>query len=209
MSAAVSAPSAAQTVRTRLGETLRGELTQRRMSQATLGKAVGVSQAQVSEWVRGTASVSIAQVLDLDRVFGRAPGYLLRQACLVPAPDTSLEGVIRADPRLGPEQVEAMLTYLAGVERKAAASAAGLLLVAGLVTAPDAEVAAQPAGDGTKELAVRLPADLHAAVKADGTEQERTVAQTIRLAVRQYLARQDALREQDQLVAAFRAEGTP
>lgn len=42
----------------------------------------------------------------------------------------------------------------------------------------------------TKELVVRMPADLHAAVKADSEANERHIAGTIRLALRQYLARQ-------------------
>lgn len=39
----------------------------------------------------------------------------------------------------------------------------------------------------TKELVVRLPTDLHAEVKERAEREERTIAQTIRLALRQYL----------------------
>jgi len=40
---------------------------------------------------------------------------------------------------------------------------------------------------GTKELVVRLPEELHTEVKQRSDHEERTVSQTIRLALRQYL----------------------
>lgn len=39
----------------------------------------------------------------------------------------------------------------------------------------------------TKELVVRLPEELHAQVKERADTEERTISQTIRLALRQYL----------------------
>ncbi len=38
-----------------------------------------------------------------------------------------------------------------------------------------------------QHLVVRLPADLHAAVKARAKKEERSIAQTIRFALKQYL----------------------
>lgn len=42
--------------------------------------------------------------------------------------------------------------------------------------------------DGEQQVVVRMPADLHAALKARSAKDERTVAQTIRYALRLYLA---------------------
>ncbi|HEV2928414.1 MAG TPA: hypothetical protein VGW74_06965 [Propionibacteriaceae bacterium] len=44
----------------------------------------------------------------------------------------------------------------------------------------------------TKEILVRLPVEVHPAVKADADANERSIAGTVRLAVRQYVARQAA-----------------
>lgn len=39
----------------------------------------------------------------------------------------------------------------------------------------------------TKEVMVRLPTDLHAQVKERAVEEERSMASTIRIAIKQYL----------------------
>jgi len=39
----------------------------------------------------------------------------------------------------------------------------------------------------TKELVVRIPVDLHAEVKERAEQEERSIAQTVRYALRQYL----------------------
>lgn len=45
--------------------------------------------------------------------------------------------------------------------------------------------------EGTKDIVVRLPLDLHAAVKERADREERSMAATIRLALRRYLDRTD------------------
>ncbi|MGH9229526.1 MAG: ribbon-helix-helix protein, CopG family [Acidimicrobiales bacterium] len=49
------------------------------------------------------------------------------------------------------------------------------------------------ADTATKELVVRLPEELHAEVKERAQREERTIAQTIRLALRQYLRTEPAI----------------
>lgn len=41
--------------------------------------------------------------------------------------------------------------------------------------------------DGSRDILVRLPADLHAAIKAKATREERSMAQAIRHALRIYV----------------------
>ncbi len=43
--------------------------------------------------------------------------------------------------------------------------------------------------DMTEQIMVRLPPDLHEQLKAEADRDERTVAQTVRLAIKQYLSR--------------------
>jgi transcriptional regulator with XRE-family HTH domain len=69
--------AAANEVRERFGRALKTELVERGWSQKNFGELLGLSQAQVSEWVRGTANVTLGQMLSADACFGRPAGYLL------------------------------------------------------------------------------------------------------------------------------------
>jgi transcriptional regulator with XRE-family HTH domain len=70
-------------------EKLRRLMDVRRISQATMAAAVGVSQAQVSKWARGINTPDIGQGMAIARTFGVSLDYLADDAQEGPPPEPS------------------------------------------------------------------------------------------------------------------------
>lgn len=68
---------------TRLGDAIKATYRNAGLTQADLAEAVGASQSNVSDWVRGIRPPSIAQVLAIDAACGAGAGYTLREAGLI------------------------------------------------------------------------------------------------------------------------------
>lgn len=77
---------------TRLGDAIKATYKEAGLTQDELAEAVGASQSNVSDWVRGVRPPSIEQVLAIDAACGAEAGYTLREA-----------GLIKDDPAGPPE----------------------------------------------------------------------------------------------------------
>lgn len=79
-------------------KSLRSALADAKITQAAFAASIGISQARVSEWCRGVADPSVAQVVAIDRALGLRPGTLLERAGLTEAPPADEKQTEQAPP---------------------------------------------------------------------------------------------------------------
>lgn len=67
-----------------VGEAIRRAYRLAGVRQEDLAGAVGVSQSTISDWINGRSEPSASQLVMLDRACGQPPGYIMRDAGLLP-----------------------------------------------------------------------------------------------------------------------------
>jgi len=97
------------------GQTVETLLSERAMSQAELGRRLGISAQAVSSWLRGGIIPTRENVERVEDELSVEPrGYLLQIAGYSTdgPPEPTVESLIRADPGLDPEDKRVILRIL-------------------------------------------------------------------------------------------------
>ena len=109
-----------------LGEFIRAQRQQARLSLRDLAERARVSNPYLSQVERGLHEPSVRVLKSIAGALGISAETLLEQAGLLDSDDATpeTEGAIRADPRLTPEQKDALLavyrSYATGNQRETA-----------------------------------------------------------------------------------------
>ena len=107
-----------------LGEFIRAQRQQARLSLRDLAERARVSNPYLSQVERGLHEPSVRVLKSIAGALGISAETLLEQAGLLDSDEAApaTEGAIRADPRLTPEQKDALLavyrSYAAGNQRE-------------------------------------------------------------------------------------------